>query len=45
MIFPDTPEARREIDRQLDPDLHDAFRHDDAFAGDLPDLIEIHSSK
>jgi hypothetical protein len=36
MIFPDTPEARREIDRQLDPDdpaLLESDRHHKIGAG------------
>ena len=42
MIFPDTPEARREIDRQFDPDDPMLLESDrNRVHGDLLDLTRI----
>ena len=42
MTFPDTPEARREIDRQLDPDDPMLLESDrNRVHGDLADLTRI----
>jgi hypothetical protein len=42
MIFPDTPEARREIDRQLDPDDPVLLESDrNRVTGSLTDIARI----
>jgi hypothetical protein len=42
MIFPDTPEARDEIDRQLDPDDPVLLESDrNRVVGDLTDIARI----